>query len=418
MRKLFRQRALDRLSSPEQLDQLLQVTTPRTWLALGTLGGILLVAVVWSLVGSVPERVTGRGILLRGGGVLEIVPLQGGRLNDLAVDVGDAVVAGQVIARVYLPDQADKLRKAQAALEMQRQEFDRVAQYNADNQRLQEASLTQQITNLEQAIVTSEQDAKTMDEKLATQTQLAAQGLLTRQTLITTRQTLDGINQKVREYRQQITRNQAEVIRLRTDAGKALDAVRAKVADAEREFAVVERQAKEATEVVSPYTGRILEVLATQGSFVRGGDAIATLDLSGRTVQGLEAVVYVKSADGKKLKPGMRILIAPSTVRQEEYGFLVGTVTFVSDLPATPRGMTRTLKNDKLVTTLAGNDAPYQVHADLTPDPETPSQYRWTSSKGPPLTIESGTIATGDILVRERRPIEMVVPLIRRQAGL
>ena len=32
--RIFRQAALDRLSSPEQLDQLMQVTTPKSWMAL------------------------------------------------------------------------------------------------------------------------------------------------------------------------------------------------------------------------------------------------------------------------------------------------------------------------------------------------------------------------------------------------
>jgi HlyD family secretion protein len=418
MKKLFRQAALDRLSSPEQLDQLLQVTTPRTWLALATLCGVLLLSVLWGFIGRVPEHVTGSGILLRGGGVLELSPLVGGRLSDLAIQQGDMVEVGQVIARIYQPEQAEKLRQATAALETQRQELVRTTQYNRANNDLQEASLTQQIANLQQTIETSQQDLRSMEEKVATQTQLATQGLLTKQTLVTTRQGADGIRQKIREYEQQITHNRADLIKLRTDAGKSLEMAQAKYADAEREQRVVEREARDAGEVVSPYTGRILEVLATQGSYVQGGAPIATLDLRGRSVKRLEAVVYVKSTDGKRLKPGMKIHLSPSTVRREEFGFLEGTVTFVSDFPATPRGMTRTLKNDKLVVSLAGNDAPYQVFADLTPDPTTPSQYRWTSSQGPPVTIESGTLCTGDILVSEQRPIDMVVPLLRRQAGL
>ena len=34
---IFRKVALERLSSPEQLDQLLQVTDPKGWMALGAL---------------------------------------------------------------------------------------------------------------------------------------------------------------------------------------------------------------------------------------------------------------------------------------------------------------------------------------------------------------------------------------------
>ena len=38
---LFRPRALERLSSPERLDALMQVTSPKGWLALYTIAGLL-----------------------------------------------------------------------------------------------------------------------------------------------------------------------------------------------------------------------------------------------------------------------------------------------------------------------------------------------------------------------------------------
>jgi HlyD family secretion protein len=80
--------------------------------------------------------------------------------------------------------------------------------------------------------------------------------------------------------------------------------------------------------------------------------------------------------------------------------------------------MMRALKNEQLVTTLSGHDAPYEVHADLVPDRETPSGYRWSSSSGPPARVQSGTLATGDITVERRRPIEMILPLLRKAGGV
>src|SRR5712692_1668862 len=62
-RKLFRQTSLERLSSPEQLDQLLQVTTPQGWLALIGLGGLLIMALLWGVFGSVQNTKVGQGIL-------------------------------------------------------------------------------------------------------------------------------------------------------------------------------------------------------------------------------------------------------------------------------------------------------------------------------------------------------------------
>ena len=97
---------------------------------------------------------------------------------------------------------------------------------------------------------------------------------------------------------------------------------------------------------------------------------------------------------------------------------MVGRVTYVSDYPSTSRGMLRILKNDKLLTSLVGADSPYEVHADLLVDEHTLSGYRWSSSQGPPLKIQSGTRAAAYITVASKRPIEMVIPLLREYSGI
>ncbi|MFN3414569.1 MAG: NHLP bacteriocin system secretion protein, partial [Thermoanaerobaculum sp.] len=69
---LFRKKALERLSSPERLDELMQVTSPVGWLALGGLGFAILAAIVWGIIGSIAVKVDGKGILMRGGSVFEV----------------------------------------------------------------------------------------------------------------------------------------------------------------------------------------------------------------------------------------------------------------------------------------------------------------------------------------------------------
>jgi multidrug efflux pump subunit AcrA (membrane-fusion protein) len=98
--RIFRQVALERLSSPEQLDQLMQVTSPRGWLALLALVALIATAAAWSLVATVPTEAAGQGILLRGGRVLSVVSSEAGQIEELLVQAGDSVAAGQVVARV------------------------------------------------------------------------------------------------------------------------------------------------------------------------------------------------------------------------------------------------------------------------------------------------------------------------------
>jgi hypothetical protein len=54
--RLFRKAALEKLSSPEELDQLMQVTTPQGWLALLGLMVFLVCVVVTGVFGVIPVR--------------------------------------------------------------------------------------------------------------------------------------------------------------------------------------------------------------------------------------------------------------------------------------------------------------------------------------------------------------------------
>ncbi|MEO1590618.1 MAG: hypothetical protein AAFU71_04915, partial [Cyanobacteria bacterium J06632_22] len=61
----FREEALERLSSPEQLDQLMQIVRPRSWLPLITLGGLIGVGLLWSILGRIPVTTTSHAILVQ-----------------------------------------------------------------------------------------------------------------------------------------------------------------------------------------------------------------------------------------------------------------------------------------------------------------------------------------------------------------
>src|SRR5512137_3064196 len=97
---LFRKAALDKLASPEQLDVLARVTSPTGWLALGTVGMLLVGVVAWGILGSVPTRVEGEGILIRGGGLRQIESTGDGNLAELKIRLGDTVQAGAAIGTV------------------------------------------------------------------------------------------------------------------------------------------------------------------------------------------------------------------------------------------------------------------------------------------------------------------------------
>lgn len=415
---VFRKASLDRLASPEQLDQLMQVTTPRGWVALLALCTLLLMAVVWGCTGRIPETVHGQGILIKSGGVLQVVPSASGRVTDIAVSVGDVVSAGQIVARIAQPELSDQLNQALARLADLRAQQESALEFGHRDLELQRAALAQRRKAAEQSVAAAEESRSWLSQKITEQEKLVRQGLITRQTLLATREQYNAAVQRASSGRGELAQIRVQLLALVNEHDGRRDESQFQIDDAEHEVDRLERELKEHSDVTTPYTGRVLEVMSEQGDMVASGEPILSLDLTGRSVKNLLAVIYVPSIEGKRIRSGMLVRIAPSTVKQEEYGMMLGRVTYVSDFPATTKGMARVLKNDQLVNVLSGSGAPYEVHADLMVAPETVSRYRWSSSSGPPLAIQSGTLATASIEVRAERPIGMVIPLFRKYTGL
>lgn len=63
MAQLYRKSALERISSPEQLDKTLKLSSPLSWLALLGLTLIVVVVVIWSIVGTIPVTLTAAGVI-------------------------------------------------------------------------------------------------------------------------------------------------------------------------------------------------------------------------------------------------------------------------------------------------------------------------------------------------------------------
>ena len=96
----FRRRALEGVSSPEDLDRLVKVALPRTWVALAGLAVLMLGAGVWAVVARVPTMVKGPGYLLHQGGIHTAAASVAGVVADVPHHVGESVTAGEVLGHV------------------------------------------------------------------------------------------------------------------------------------------------------------------------------------------------------------------------------------------------------------------------------------------------------------------------------
>jgi len=65
MADLYNKAALERLSSPEQLDKAITVSKPASWLALLGIAVVIVAAIVWSVFGTLPTVMPAQGIAVR-----------------------------------------------------------------------------------------------------------------------------------------------------------------------------------------------------------------------------------------------------------------------------------------------------------------------------------------------------------------
>lgn len=105
MADLYRKSALEKISNPEQLDKALVVTSPLSWLALVAVTLILVVTVVWSVVGRIPETLTLGGYVVAGNGNVSAVYSDWtGTVQKVHVRKGDPIYAETKLADIVLPD--------------------------------------------------------------------------------------------------------------------------------------------------------------------------------------------------------------------------------------------------------------------------------------------------------------------------
>ena len=413
--RLFRDVSLDRLSSPDELDRLLKVTDSKAWIAQFAVFALVGLAVFYGYHGRLPSVVSGPGVMVRRGGVLNVVAAGSSVVVRLSVDAGDKIRAQQVVGKVAQPAMLEKLKGTQESLAEAQRERARSHALLEDEANLAVQTIQRKRANAEREITHLEEQAALARQQVAVQDELLSYGIVTKQKTIEARQNVSSIEDQIANSRAHIKELDADEFSaraqvLQSDAEKQL-----RVQDLERSVSVVSKELEIAENVVSPYAGEVLELKVSPGATVAAGDPVLSIQPD---VQDLQILIYLPASQAKNVKPGMDVEISPSTVKPEEFGFIRGKVTYVSDFPDTPAELMRNFENEVLVRALTNDGPVTEVHVEMQKNPKTASGYQWSSARGPTLILSSGTLCTAEIVTRWQQPITLVLPSLRRAFGL
>ena len=430
--KLFRKVALDRLSSPEQLDMLMRVIKPKAWLALISLLSLILGAIFWGWFGSLPDKIIAdKCVLLKSVGLAVVTSESNGQITDFTVELGDIVEKGSVVARIAQPDLIHRIRQAEIYVHELEAHEKMVNSFASQGVALTQKIIVRntqlfesQIVFAQQRVENAQERARLATERLTMHGELYAKGLVTdqprmalREGAINARQDAVSASLEVKNLQNQI--DQLELTRLERDKQERSEIANAgaQLKEARRQLDSLVQTEKVSTVVISQYSGRVTEIKARNGMLVNRGTPVITIERDNLNKANLEAVIYLPLGDGRRVLPQMLAQIVPSTVKREEDGFIWANIRQVSDYPVTNESMMLLMQNEDLVGHLKGKEPPTEIRATLM-EAESPSGYKWSSAKGPSIAIASGTICDAQIIIRHQRPLSLVVPFLKKSIGI
>ena len=325
-----------------------------------------------------------------------------------------------ILARIAQPKLESELESARARLAELEKKFEQVEALGGADSKLRAEKLSQQKESLKDSIRAYKAQARTARDRLASQRKLYKQGLITKQSLEATKESLQRIRENIAQTETQLKSLSVSKLEVKSARQREELSLQHQINEAERAVKTLESDLERNTTIRSPEAGRVLEVRVSRGDLVRPGIPILNLELQSADQSELETILYVRAAEGKMIKPGMEVQISPSTVRKEEYGYMLGDVKEVSKFSASRQGMLRVLVNEELVseflsTTGAG---PIAVQVVLKRNPDTISGFQWSSGRGPDVEINAGTLCDGLITVRKQRPIALLIPFFKTFFGI
>ncbi|MBX9976772.1 MAG: hypothetical protein K2X98_00780 [Alphaproteobacteria bacterium] len=103
---IFRDEALSHLSSPGDMNKLVTLTRPYTWILLIIFIMLTGIGILWSIYVRIPITLQGQGILIPKGGIFESITAPEGvnTIQELTIHPGGLVTKDQIVALLDNPE--------------------------------------------------------------------------------------------------------------------------------------------------------------------------------------------------------------------------------------------------------------------------------------------------------------------------
>lgn len=167
-------------------------------------------------------------------------------------------------------------------------------------------------------------------------------------------------------------------------------------------------------EIKAPVSGTVVDCAVQKEQLIGQGTEVVKVKSAGTPEDETEIVrCYVPIGEGKKLQSGMKVVVTPSTVNEQEYGHMMASVESVGTYTVSTSEMRQILGDDVMVQAYQQQGPCVEVLISLEKDNDTASGYAWSNKKGETVTLMENTPVTAKVRVKEDAPINKLLPFLK-----
>lgn len=425
-----------RPTSLEQLDSVLKIVNVRDRIFISVLFLFIASVTLFSFIYESPVKVTGRGLIMGetheekpsdqddSDPLLQVTSPSSGRVESVAVKIGDTVHKGQILGRVSQRELADQIKALQSEIQRLKKEdsdfreFDRKEAetrnkafdtltgklketLEIDSRRLRVSQQIEKsdISLLSRGHTTYIERLKSTSEAAAIQSAIASTEIRLKE--------LDYTKIEDTQKREREQKKRTHIIASERQRSK-----------------ILKDQLDRDTKIVSTYEGKVLELMITPHALIEKGAPAALLQPLAEE-RPREATVFVPAGLGKKIREGDRVEISPDTIRRHEHGYIIGRIKSISRIPATEAAMIADLKHKTLVTSFLSQYSGQVLlrirvtlteKADLDTDglrDQLKNTLEWSSKSGAQQELTNGTLCSASFVVDKRPLATLAIPMLK-----
>lgn len=366
----------------------------------------------WLFAGSIPITIEGRAIAMKPQGLFSVVAKANGIVKEILVSPGQSIHKGQVLMRLEDPEKEKLYISTLDKFQSLTKDVHKLHMEIENELKVQKESIQQQIIATEAAIKESEANIIQLEKNLSSKEKLFQEKLIGLQQLYEATQLLSNRQIELAKTRGVLATyesNLTKSYRQQELIGKEHDLL-----DTQQELELL-KNSLDNLNIVSNGDGVVLEVSANMSDRILTGTPLIRVESTANGEK--DAYIFyafIPTVTGKSVQIDTKVQIQLSIARAEEYGAIIGKVTYISPYPVSSEAIGNMIQNAGLVEFLVdGNSTVMQIVITPELNPESPSGYRWTSGLGPPIELSVGTVGTVKGLATEITPLYYLIALWR-----